>query len=379
MLLNGTDKPAKPFGRVQEMSDQGALPLPMTLEEITPAWLTSALRTRAPDATVRDCEIVKTYNTTGTIVWMKLDLDEAAKKAGIPEHVVLKGGFEPHSRRKYHLHNREARGYNEVLGPLKLPSPRFFFAQKCDEQRQGIVILEDLGELGVDFCDATRPQTFEHSAMRLTDLARFHAQTWNSPELDDGRWSWVERGARVFRKRFYDEYAKPDVWKAYCDAPRGAATSVRFHDLAWASDAMDRIVRLSDSLPHAVLHGDAHLGNTFIDRNGRPGFYDPNIHRDHVMRDVAYHLVGALDTADRARWEGALLQHYLEELRRNGVDAPSYDEMYKLYCAYLVFAFIIWLVNDVVFQPEPINTANTARFSAALIDHDAVNVLYSLT
>jgi len=96
------------------------------------------------------------------------------------------------------------------------------------------------------------------------------------------------------------------------------------------------------------------------------------------MRDVGYHIVGALDTADRRRWEGALLQHYIDELRKHGVDAQPFDEMFRIYKASLAAACIIWLVNDTFFQPEAINTANAARVSAAMLELDAISVLDSL-
>jgi hypothetical protein len=50
-------------------------PLPITVDEITPEWLTRALRTRAPGATVQAFEIVDVVNTTTTKVRLRLDRD----------------------------------------------------------------------------------------------------------------------------------------------------------------------------------------------------------------------------------------------------------------------------------------------------------------
>ena len=354
-------------------------PLPMSIEEITPAWLTAALRTRAPGVTVRGAGVVDVNNGTCTKIRLRLDMDEAGRAAGIPERVILKGGFEPHSSLKHHLHEREMRGYRDVFPVLSLPSPTCYFADYSEEQRQGVVIMEDLVERGVEFCSALRPQTFEQVARRLEILARFHAQTWDTPEFENGRWTWVERGMRSIRDNFQRQYMRPDVWRKFVESPRGAASSVHFHDMDWACDAMDRLVVLSDRLPHVVLHGDAHLGNMYIDADGSPGFYDPMIHRDHAMRDIGYHIAGALDTADRRRWEGPLLQHYLDALRRHGVEAPGFDETLRVYGAYLALGFIIFLVNDTLFQPEAVNTANVARFSAAMIDHNSKDIIRSIT
>ena len=53
------------------------LPLPITVEEITPLWLTAALRQRAPGVTIRDCEVVDTIFTTCSKIRLRLDRDEA--------------------------------------------------------------------------------------------------------------------------------------------------------------------------------------------------------------------------------------------------------------------------------------------------------------
>lgn len=360
-----------------DISDASNHPLPMTLEDITPAWLTLALQSKTPGVTVRAAEIVDVVRGTCTKVRIRLDVDEAGRRAGIPERVILKGGFEAHSRHMAALHELEVRGYRDVLGHLGLPSPACYFALYRPDQLQGIVIMEDLSVRKVDFCDALRPQTFEQVAARLSLLARFHAKTWNSPELE-GRWTWLTRGMPSIRDLFERDHLQPDVWSRFVKLPRGAAASVRFHDMEWARETLDRLVRLSNRLPHVVLHGDAHLGNTYIEPNGAHGFYDPCTQRDHAMRDVGYHLAAALDTADRRRWEGPLLQHYLDELARNGVEAPAFDEFLHIYKAYLALGLLIFLCNNAVFQSEAVNTANVARFSAAMIDHDTVSVLESI-
>lgn len=360
------------------MHDIDPQTLPNDLGEITSAWLTAAIRTKAPSATVVAADIMDVNHGTCTKVRLRLQVDAEGRRAGIPDRVILKGGFEPHSRHLAAIHELEVRGYRDVLGALGLPSPECYFAAYSPAQRQGIVIMEDLALRGVDFCDALRPQSFEQVAARLRLLARFHAKTWNSPEMEAGKWSWLDRGIHSLRDHWHRDYLQPETWNGFIRSPRGAAASVRFHDLEWARDALDRLARLSDRLPHAALHGDAHLGNTYIAPDGSHGFYDPMTHRDHVIRDVGYHLVGALDTADRRRWESPLLQIYLEELARHGAPAPHLDEMLRIYGAYLALGYLIFVCNNTVFQTEAVNTANTARFSAAMVDHDTLGILQSI-
>jgi hypothetical protein len=81
---------------------------------------------------------------------------------------------------------------------------------------------------------------------------------------------------------------------------------------------------------------------------------------------------------DRRRWERELVGSYLEELAGYGVEAPPLDAAMTQYAAFLAFGFCIFMINDPVFQPEPINTAYTARFSTAMIDNDTVGVLAAI-
>src|SRR4029077_5408982 len=98
--------------------------------------------------------------------------------------------------------------------------------------------------------------------------------------------------------------------------------------------------------------------------------FDPQPHRAPALVEVAYHVAGALDPADRRRSEGALLQHYLDELGRNGIDPPRFEDTLRNYGAFLAFGYGVFITNESAYQPEAINTAYTARFSTAMLDHD---------
>lgn len=358
------------------MPQDNAHPLPMAVEEITAEWLTRALRTRAPGATVRGVETVDHISGTCTKLRLRLDLDEAGRAAGISDLVILKTGFEPHSREMAHVHESEVRGYRDVFPYVDLPTPACYFADYVEEQRQGSVILEDLAVTGAQFCSVLRPQNFDQMVRRLSAFARFHAQTWQSPEFaPGGRWAGIpeaEPGLRVYM----DQYLlKPAEWQRFVDAPRGAATSTHFHDLDRITAAFDKLTDFSRTLPHCMTHGDSHPGNLYVTVDGTPGFLDSMTGRGPAMKEIAYHLTGALDIADRRRWEQPLIQHYLSELRAYGVDAPSFDEAMRQYGAFLLDGHIVFMVNESFYQPEAVNTAYTARFSAAMIDHDTLGLI----
>jgi hypothetical protein len=357
------------------MTHRTTRPLPLELDAIDRDWLTVALRTRAPDVAVEAVSVVDVNRGTCTKIRLRLQMDSAGRRAGIPDTVILKGGFEPHSRKMWYMHESEVRAYRDLIPALGLPSPACYFADYDEQCQQGIVIIEDLVARGVTFCSALKPQTHDEAARRLEVLARFHAQTWGSRDLTDGgRWAWasdMSERARVY----FSDWLEADTWRRFVASPRGAAASVHFHDRNWLRDALDRMAIYSHRLPHCVAHGDTHLGNLYVDPDGTPGFFDPQPHHAPGMMEVAYHLAGGLDTADRRRWEGALVKHYLDALAAHGVQPPTFDEAMEQFGLFLTLGYCIFMVNESFFQPEAINTAYVARFSAAMIDHDTAGLL----
>lgn len=136
--------------------------------------------------------------------------------------------------------------------------------------------------------------------------------------------------------------------------------------------------RLAGTLPEVLIHGDTHLGNLYIDIDGEPGFFDSLPHRAPAMYEISYHVGGALDVPVRREHERDLVSQYRDELIRCGVDAPSLDQLMHQFGCYLANGYIIFLVNASEFQPEAINTAYTARFSSAMLDHDTMGLLAAL-
>ncbi|MDE2404315.1 MAG: hypothetical protein KGM17_06580 [Sphingomonadales bacterium] len=354
-----------------------ALPLPTELEGITRDWLEAALRQRAPGVRLRGFAIVDVNHGTCTKVRLRLDHDSDA----IPALVILKGGFEPHSRAMPYMHAEEVHGYADVAphSPLRLPACHF--AAFDPAAGQGIVIMDDLVARGVEFCHPQRPQAPDAVAKRLRVLARHHAMSWAADAASGdfapgGRFDWATGYMAGFSH--FATLLTPEVWASYCASARGAALSTRFHALNWMKDAIARMQRLDARLPQALLHGDTHLGNLYVDIDGEPGFFDTIPHRGNPMLEVAYHVTCALDPADRRVHDRALVAIYRDELAAAGVAPPSLDEMMHLFACFLPAGTCVFLLNASEFQPEAINTAYTARFSAAMLDHATLEALAGL-
>lgn len=335
-------------------------PLPTQLSGLTTEWLKAALR-----VPLRHSEIIDVNHGTCTKVRIALEFDEPG---GIPDRVILKGGFEAHSRAMHYMHGQEVHAYADVAPHSPLRMPDCWFAHYSAEAQQGIVIMDDLVARGVEFCHPQRPQTPEQVARRLTMLARHHALTWHSA----AQFPWA---TNVFDSVYFDTVLKPDIWQGYVSSARGAAVSVCFHDLGWMKQALAAMGRFARGLPNPLIHGDTHLGNLYIDVDGEPGFFDSLPHLAPAMYEISYHVTGALDVPVRRMHERALVAHYRQELIACGVDAPPLDDLMHQFGIFLANGYAIFLVNASEFQPEAINTAYTARFSSAMLDHDTIGLL----
>lgn len=351
------------------MAESNVLSLPTELEGITRDWLEAALSGYAPGVRVRDFETVDMIRATCTKIRLKLDLENNPPDAPIPETVILKGGFEPHSRKMSSMHKDECLSYATLAPVLGLRTPVPYFSAWDEDNAQGIVIMEDLVARGVEFCSPLKPQSFEQVERRIKVLGGFHAQTWDSPEIQPGgRWGWLTDTTVMWPH--FDQYLEPEVWDHYIHLPQGAAVSTEFHDRDWMRDALKRMAVLARSLPYCACHGDTHLGNLYVDVDGEPGFFDCISYAGPGMIEITYHLVCALDLATRRKHEGALIQTYLETLRANGATPPSFDEAMHQYGCFLAFAYLVFIINETIFQPGANNTAYTARISQAMLDHD---------
>ncbi|GIX30251.1 MAG: hypothetical protein KatS3mg124_0723 [Porticoccaceae bacterium] len=219
-----------------------ALPLPASLEEVTPAWLTAAVRTRHPAAVVKACEVVEVIHGTCTKVRLALSL---AGSGDIPSALVLKAGFEPHSDSMYPTLEKEVRAWRELLPHLPLHTPRCHFAAYEPERRLAAVLMDDLVARGVRFCHPLRPASPAQVARRLAALARFHAASLGSPRLaPGGEWAWVPDILEA-AVTYFAPFLEAATFARYAALPRAAAAPAAFVDRHWLREALASLVALS--------------------------------------------------------------------------------------------------------------------------------------
>ena len=272
------------------------------------------------------------------------------------------------------MYEVESRFYKQIRPQLEIEAPQVFGARYDERTRHFAVLMEDLTLRGARFPNALESLPLETVRSTLSTLAHMHARYWNSPELD-AELDWVptrlEGGMYpVFSGIGFDlirYQVEKNAFKQDIIAPIGQTVRGLWDGL-WESQ------RLLQSGPRTLLHGDTHVGNSYVLPDGTSGLLDFQLLvKGNWCIDVTYYLITALDIETRRQHEAELLDYYLTELDRQGVDrVPDFEEAWHDHRLASIWGLIIgWLITPPVNYGEEITTANIERTTAAVIDLDA--------
>jgi aminoglycoside phosphotransferase (APT) family kinase protein len=124
-----------------------------------------------------------------------------------------------------------------------------------------------------------------------------------------------------------------------------------------------------------LSHGDAHIGNAYLDADRQPTFFDwQGVCIGPPLDDVSYFITGALSIADRREHERALLRHYLAALSTAGAPVPGFDDAWHAYRCYALHGFL-WVVTPPLMQPWRNVSAMADRHIAAILELETLSAL----
>ncbi|MFC5748332.1 aminoglycoside phosphotransferase family protein [Actinomadura rugatobispora] len=340
------------------------LPVPRTMDDLlSPAWLNRALAGRFPgiDITrVTPGPVVSRVSTNA-----RFHIESAnGLPPGLSPNLCGKGYFSDAGWSARQAGVFEVSFYRHLAEASGVRTLRSVYADIDAETQHGVVITEDVVAQGATFLDATSEYTPELAAESLAELARLHSATWGDPAVAEAGWlesrldSYMgQRGLKEIRGNFESEIGA-GVPEEVRDAER----------LVAAYKALAEQTR--GASPWSVIHGDAHVGNLYLDGDGRPSFLDWQlVQRGPWYIDVGYHLASALTVEDRRANEKDLVRHYLDRLTAGGVEAPSWDEAWLGIRRGIVHGFYLWGITLKV-APE-VTSVLQHRLGTAAADHDA--------
>ena len=348
---------------------------PVSAEGLTPAYLTALMAQAVPGVRVESVRVAdaKTYgeqmvSTAGRVM---VEVSYAAgSPAALPEHLVLKlaRGVDTIMAPFY---ANEVAFYGKIRPELTIEVPRCFGADFNAATTRFCIVREDLSPRGAHFPNVTQRTSAEDVRALLDTIAALHAEFWNSPRFG-GDLGWVQThlagGVAELMNGLAPQYIQHEIETE--NFKREMVQRLRMTGAALQA-GVQAVQRHQSRLPQTLLHGDAHLGNTYKLPNGRAGLLDWQLTvRGHAMHDVHYIIATGLSIEDRRTHEQDLLRYYLDCLARFGVaSVPSFEETWTEYRRALIWAvYIGWLTTPVVNYGWEINVLNHLRLTTAYED-----------
>ncbi|MFC5752227.1 phosphotransferase [Actinomadura rugatobispora] len=349
--------------------------VPKRWDDLTPEWMTAALAAEHPGARVGEISVVA--RDDGTNRRARLGLSYAAGSG--PGTVFVKAHNDAH--RIVHLRNGNLFGEARLFGSgvtLPLEHPVVYRAVVDRPHLDFLIVMEDLKARGADPRDSTRPMTTEQVANGLRGLARMHGAYWGLSRATRPGLRWVKtwkptKGWQVgLRKR-----VPAGLERAADRLPQ----EVGRLDADGLVDLWVRYVETLTDGPMTLLHGDTHIGNTYVLPDGEVGFLDWQVvRRGNWSHDVGHFLIGALPEEDRRDAETGLVEEYRRSLEAAGAAGPSAEEAWLRYRASAVYGLVIWLstLGSAGYQRPEVSLALVERFSAAYAELEAEDALARL-
>jgi hypothetical protein len=253
--------------------------------------------------------------------------------------------------------------YRHLAGASGVRTLDCFYADVDNVSNHGVVITRDVTESGATFLDALSPFAPDQVAQSLEQYAILHGRAWRMGRTND-RWLAprlkMTMGARGL----------PEI-NGNFEGPIGAGVPADVRD---GERLLHVVGQIASGLDHVetgcLLHGDAHVGNLFLNAAGAPCLVDWQlVQRGPWYLDVGYHIGCTLSPVERRKHEVELLAHYLERLQAEGVDAPSWEEAWRSIGIGLVYGFFLWAITLKV--APAITKEMLGRLGSTVSDHRA--------
>lgn len=343
-------------------------------EELTPEWLTEALRTNVlSNATVTTAEVTPLgpgQGLIGSLFRVKLQYDDKERDA--PTTLIAKLSARPGPIRdlatRFRMYERETHFYRELAGRVNLPTPKLYYAN-ANEDGGLTLLIEDMAPAQAG--DLMAGTTLQEIDRLLEPLATMHAEWWDSPALDELDWlpslndpvaleiaSDVSGNAWDLFVANFGEHLPPKVR--------------RIGDIL----GNDRSVldRLS-AAPRTLVHADLRINNLMFDESGalRAVLDWQSTVAARGPLDVARLFVNNLEPENRRLAEAELLPRYHRLLREKGVTGYSYRDCWEDYRLAIVNQFgqvivLSSLLNIDEHLDEDLGPKTGTRLVVALLD-----------
>jgi hypothetical protein len=362
--------------------------LPESADDITPALLTALISRMHPGVTIDKVEIIQVSGygeqNVSTSARVRLNVIYGNdQEPRLPTQLLVKMSLDPsvaYCAQLHAIYANEVDFYTRLRPELDIEAPEGLGGYFDSQTKRYALVLGDLSTKSVRFPSVMQDVSVDEAKMVLETHARLHARYWESPRFKTDL-SWVQTHTRgdveelmngLISDSIVVEIDKEKYKREIVGRMRTTEAELRAGVAA--------LKRHQSTLPQTLLHGDSHIGNTYLTKD-TGGLLDWQIMvRGYPMHDVAYFIATALPIELRRAAERELLAFYREKLRQHGVpDPPSMDSLWLEYCRAGAWGvYIGWLTCPVANYGWEINVMSLLRVATAFEDHDSRKLMLDL-
>ena len=363
---------------------EGKLDFLRSSGEVTPAWLTSVLRSSGAlgaDAAVADVAVEQFAQGSGLLSELfRLRPTYDGAHAGAPESLVLKLPTPDPAMRgvadALGFYQRELRFYREVAPEVPFGTARCHAAIVADDGSSDFVlVLEDLAHLRP--LDQVAGCSWEQALGVLDRLAAMHARWWGPEKLPEL--------ATTFLPVRNDMYIAvlPQLYEPGWAVVKEVAPDLLTPELTAFGDRWSELcgpMLSAVNVPITLIHGDWRSDNLFLDADGNLTVIDFQIvGTGSGLSDLGYFVSQSLEPEVRRGRDREIVTAYLERLAGHGIDFDAEEawRQYRLalcFClTYPVTVFQSW--NELPERGHDLVRSMLRRSIAAIIDTDALEAL----
>jgi len=320
--------------------------VPFSIEELTPDWLTEALRSSGvlSSGSVIAVETQVIGEGVGMVGQLaRLTINYSSDATALPTHMIAKlpSPYEANraQMQMFRYYTREALFYREIGNKSGVRTPECYWSAIDFKNNLSALLLEDLGHLEVS--DQISGMTAAHAERAIRAIAVMHAKWWGSPELDSIEWMDYGNGPVTMQAVPLFDYA----WPIFLS--NGFERLLSPEQIMLGEAVKNHFERLLNDFggdPRTICHTDFRSENMFF---GEPGTDEDVVVLDWQLTtrsgglyDVAYLLAQSLTTDDRRLHEDRLLGIYHQCLVDGGVDITK-EEIRDAYRIALMVCLII--------------------------------------
>ena len=358
----------------------GAVSLPLSPGDVTPAWLTAALNAYGLDVDVSTIRRASLGEGVGMMSGLERLEIEYSRGTG-PAVLILKMPATNDANRavaeSFDLYRREVLVYRNVAPHSAAHMPTVYYA--AIEGHSFVLLMEDLSayELG----DQVRGCTIEQATDGIAWLGRHHASLWG--RTDDPNFAFLPLVHPSYSSDALVQgcaFGWDPMLSIFGEVIPIHIAALREKYLA----AAPRLFEWMATPPLTVTHGDFRMDNLFF--GSTPG-QEPLIAvdwqgslRGRASQDVAYFLSGSLPIDLRRTHERQLIAQWHRQLVDNGVGDYSLDNAWEDYRRAVLSVWIIAVVIAGTLDATNERgkrwiTEMLARSVAAIDDLDLVTLL----